>query len=328
MIANVEYEISYSEGAEEWLTNYTVQENVHKWNCLAWEGEGLRKATISFTEKNPADTENPLKVSVVVSQSNFLIDVVADMDDHRAWIVDDAPNMDVFKLGQTLTLEALVKFQGDFYWDEDGQRVGAIAGIERRFLIRHSDAYGGAWELVYGLTRTNYNGEHYEGKVQSWKDLPENEWVHLAVTVGEGKIVLYQNGENVGEGDVPGDFKPVDFGEIYNAPNNGQTQRFSLGYAYEGNRDFDGLMSEVRIWNRALGEDEIKASNHFYSVPANSEGLVAYWKLDDGEGDIVKDYTSNGNNLKGYVKNGGPNNNPNWEEGMTWVEVGLPETRN
>ena len=41
-------------------------------------------------------------------------------------------------------------------------------------------------------------------------------------------------------------------------------------------------MAEVRVWNRTLTKEEINAENHFYSVPVDSEGLVGYWKLNDG----------------------------------------------
>jgi hypothetical protein len=71
-------------------------------------------------------------------------------------------------------------------------------------------------------------------------------------------------------------------------------------------------MSEVRIWNRCLSEDEINADAHFYTVDPNSEGLAAYWKMDDGAGTIIKDYSPNGNDLT-------------LEKATTWPKVSLPE---
>ena len=115
------------------------------------------------------------------------------------------------------------------------------------------------------------------------------------------------------------DIRDIDLTEEYERTAEG-LQKFYLGRSYTNNRDFCGLMSEVRVWNRALSADEINAPNHFYKVDPASEGLVAYWKLDDGTGYIAKDYTANGNDLTGEVYSGNT-----WSKGMEWREVQLPE---
>ena len=131
-------------------------------------------------------------------------------------------------------------------------------------------------------------------------------------------MTLYQNGEVVGSADMASDIRDIDLTEEYERTAEG-LQKFYLGRSYTNNRDFCGLMSEVRVWNRALSADEINAPNHFYKVDPASEGLVAYWKLDDGTGYIAKDYTANGNNLTGEVYSG-----YSWSNGMEWREVQLP----
>ena len=45
---------------------------------------------------------------------------------------------------------------------------------------------------------------------------------------------------------------------------------FYIGYSYDGNRWFDGMMSEVRIWNRILTTDEMRAPYHAYIVEPDS----------------------------------------------------------
>lgn len=66
------------------------------------------------------------------------------------------------------------------------------------------------------------------------------------------------------------------------------------------------------MWNRVLTADEIAAENHFYRVDPSSEGLVAYWKLDDGAGTVGKDYSPYGHDLT-------------IESEPTWVQVELPQ---
>ena len=40
---------------------------------------------------------------------------------------------------------------------------------------------------------------------------------------------------------------------------------------------------------RCQQKEEINAENHFYSVRWIQEGLVGYWKLNDGAGQIIKE---------------------------------------
>ena len=54
-------------------------------------------------------------------------------------------------------------------------------------------------------------------------------------------------------------------------------------------------------------------ASHVYEVDPASEGLVAYWKFDEGTGDTIRDQTGNGNN--------GTADSP-----LKWTEVSLPET--
>ena len=150
-------------------------------------------------------------------------------------------------------------------------------------------------------------------------NIPADEWVHIAAVLdGENKTVtIYQNGQSVGSAAMDPDIKPVDLTETY--PGYEGEQKFYLGRSYANNRDFCGLMSEVRVWNRALSAAEINAENHFYTVDPNSEGLVAYWKMNEGEGYIIKDHTANGNDLTGEVYSGNT-----WSDGMEWQDVRLP----
>ena len=71
----------------------------------------------------------------------------------------------------------------------------------------------------------------------------------------------------------------------------------------------------MRIWNRALTAEEINAPDHFYSVDANAEGLVSYWKFDEDDraSNSIADHTINGNDM--YVVNT-----------IKWYDVMLPDT--
>lgn len=72
-------------------------------------------------------------------------------------------------------------------------------------------------------------------------------------------------------------------------------QRFELGMSwgnYRRSQFFNGRLAEVRLWNRTLSAAEINLG--LGSVDPHSEGLVAYWKMNEGEGHILHDATGNG----------------------------------
>lgn len=75
-----------------------------------------------------------------------------------------------------------------------------------------------------------------------------NEWQHVVAHVDNGTHRYWLNGENVGEFDGQ---NPL--------PGAADTADVLVGKTHESNREFLGLIDEVRIWNRALSEDEIIA---------------------------------------------------------------------
>ena len=230
-------------------------------------------------------------------------------------------NPDVMNFGNVITAEVLVCHDETFddgthssgKWE--GRNIGSILGIEGEFLIRHGDTPNTRlqqWELVL-------NGLN----VRSSTDLQGGVWTHLAVVLDGTNATIYQDGQNVGSAALPADFAGVDLTNYYNGWR--QVQFFSIGRSVDNTRSFCGKMAEVRLWNRALSADEINAENHFYTVDPDSEGLVAYWKLNEGEGTVFHDSTSNGNDLTGYAVDGSVWGNymglDKWTVGVEWADV-------
>ena len=230
-------------------------------------------------------------------------------------------NPDVMNFGNVITAEVLVCHDETFddgahntgKWE--GRNIGSILGIEGEFLIRHGDTPNTRlqqWELVL-------NGLN----VRSSTDLQGGVWTHLAVVLDGTNATIYQDGQNVGSAALPADFAGVDLTKYYNGWR--QVQFFSIGRSVDNTRSFCGKMAEVRLWNRALSADEINAENHFYTVDPDSEGLVAYWKLNEGEGTVFYDSTSNDNDLTGYAVDGSVWGNyvclDKWTVGVDWADV-------
>lgn len=88
--------------------------------------------------------------------------------------------------------------------------------------------------------------ETEDGRADINADLPETEkWIHVAFTNDGEMAKLYIDGEIVGEGDIPGALNsiedPLRIGQDCDRPNN----------------VFHGMIDEVRLWNRALSQDDI-----------------------------------------------------------------------
>lgn len=228
-----------------------------------------------------------------------LINVVGEME--KNYLDVNWVNADVVNNLTAMTVEALV-YARDF-----DREISTLMGIEGKFLLRFGDAtYNpGQLQVVNGSTK-------FPDKDDS-KAIPTNEWVHIAVTYQTtGEICIYVNGVLQSEGKCGSG--AVNWG-TYVPPylETASKRGFHIGYSYTDERYFAGNLSEVRIWNRVLSADEINATNHFYWVDPASDGLVAYWKFDDGEGNTIRDHSGNGNDARSFAT-------------MEWKQVELPRT--
>lgn len=198
--------------------------------------------------------------------------------------------------------------------------LSTVMGVEGNFLVRIGDA---------GIPSNRVQVATNNGNLAAPAsfDLQPNRWYHIAVTYrytssSNRECCLYIDGQLAGSGRYGTGAKS--FGMTHTNEASG-TRCFWIGYAYDVNRDLRGGMCEVRIWNRVLTADEINATDHFYKVDPASEGLVAYWKMDDGQGSTMKDYTSNGNNLQGEVDIQKVSGAWTGTNGALWLDVALPE---
>lgn len=308
--ANVAFDVTLSESAGTWFAYSGFTDGKLKFTYQDLPEGTIRSCTATLTEKKPAAGAQPLTVLLMFSQKpKGVITTAVNMTGTRAWPAwnDPAPvtNMKAFTL-EALVNPTVVRYSGS---------LSTIMGIEGKFLVRLGDV-GIPWyqvQVCWDSGKSGYWG-NIEGKLSnSNMKLNLNEWTHIAVTFGEGTVKVFINGEEKGSTttNVPAS---VNFGITHNdeqAPQGQQITRcFWVGYSYESTRDFQGMMSELRIWNRVLTADELANEARRYSVDPKSEGLVTYWKCDEGQGDVIKDHTSYRNDLA--------------SDGLKWEPVSLP----
>lgn len=276
-------------------------------------GNTTGKVKVEFKDLNSLDLDKTTYLLPVRMSSQFgalsndtyyfivkeaaMISTVANMTENYGVFAQGNQAPELGNMTQ-ITVEALL-YPLDF-----PNMLATVMGIEGNFLVRIGDAGIPANQLQLATGSGNVTDP-------AWT-FDTNKWTFMTLTydTATGECKVYFNGVQKGSTQTGGYNSPVNWntasGDITDGP-----RGFYVGYAYDANRYFNGYMSELRVWNRILTEDEIKAPFHFYSVPEDSEGLVAYWKMDEGAGNTIADY-ANGYNLK-------------LKEAPEWIPVALPE---
>lgn len=264
---------------------------------------------VSFKNLTDLDREKVYVLPVTISQSSIgvlksagtmyyvlkgaaLINTVPDITKNLVYVTWNKP--EVANNLKQLTAEALIRV------NKFDKMLTSIMGIEGKFLLRIGDA---------GIPQNQLQVATSNGNLTS-SDLaiPTGEWTHIAVTYDAdqgGKITVYINGKNMLEGAK--DNGAINWAQTMTDEGNG----FWIGHSYNRDRWLEGNISECRIWNRVLTQDEINAKDHFYQVEPDADGLVSYWKFDEGAGTAIHDYSGNGNNATAL-------------EALTWNQVELP----
>jgi len=130
-----------------------------------------------------------------------------------------------------------------------------------------------------GLSLMNTNELRYHWNNNYWSVstglyLIPNQWNHVALVVTPTQATLYVNGvgfTNVATHNPEAFSAPALIG---NDPNSSQ-------------RTFLGLTDEVCIWNRALTQDEIRATRHLTKQPSTDSTLVAYYQFNEASGPVL-----------------------------------------
>lgn len=270
-------------------------------------------ATITFTNLGqlnrnlvyvmPIALKNVTDINVIASKTVVyyvfkgaaLINVVCNFTENRAGAKEwKAPEK--FANMTQFTAECLVR------QNVAGRLISTIMGTEGGYLLRIGDA---------GVPDTQLQIACSQNQTNSDMTLTLGRWTHIACVFDNGYTTVYFDGKKVLDRASAGR-SSVTWGAYGDDKDEVSGRYFWLSYSYAHDRYFDGEMAEVRIWNRCLSEEEINADTHFYTVDPASEGLAAYWKLDDGAGTVLKDSSPNGNDLT-------------LDKATTWPKVSLPE---
>lgn len=160
-------------------------------------------------------------------------------------------------------------------WHKVFSKWGARGGDDDEFVVclRHNGTFGFADTGRTGLDSTT--------------TLPTNTWCHFCCvwdSVG-GNHSLYLGGERIPQSLKGG------------APLRLTGEPIRIGTDGHRNQCFCGIVDEVRIWNLARSQAEIKR-DMYRKLKGDEPGLKGYWDFDEGQGQVVHDLSKNANQGK------------------------------
>ena len=216
----------------------------------------------------------------------------------------EVPHHEAFDLESACTLEAWVCIQpGGTY--------------NPRFLSKGWDYREGGYEFgTWGTSarRALYFGASGLGYARSNVEIAADRWHHVAMTYYDGQMCMFVDGKPAGRRTLskplPCDVTPLNIGR--NSRNGTDLLR--------------GAVDELRVWKIARTEDQIRS--HIHEVlTGNEEGLVAYWDFEEGNGQVVRDKTSNGHDGRLGSSANADDDDPTWITPKQALQGGSDPTR-
>lgn len=129
------------------------------------------------------------------------------------------------------------------------------------------------------------DGNYFDSEEFWWPDT----WYHITYTYDGATLRLYKDGTlNNSKADV----RDFVFKEMTLAGSFGR--QMQVEYA------------QIRLWSKCLTDNAIQEGMS-RQLPGDSEGLIGYWKCDEGTDNILKDSSPNGNDIT-------INGTPKWSE--------------
>lgn len=219
------------------------------------------------------------------------ITTAANLTDGYLWIPSydtEAGKVAINKL-TALTFEAIINVN-EFSKDAS---ISSVMGVEQYCLLRIGDTSFPRQQL-----QTQIGGTKFPEADKS-KELQPGEWYHLAMTwdLTTTELKFYVNGQLQSSGNAAWKTEAgsgvIDL--AIGGPDAPNARRFMIGYSYDPTRPLNGLISQVRIWSVARTQEEIFRDMYDVAAPETKPELRAYWKFDEGTGNVVKDWSQYGN---------------------------------
>lgn len=246
-------------------------------------------------------------VAYYLVKRSSAITVAAQLTDN--WIefpLMDSPGevADAYNGLTALTYEALVNVDRFDLDNKDGVcNISTVMGVEQYLLLRIGDANFERQCLQFDGSGNGSQFGKLPSKSDPAKKLYSGSWYHVACTYDQNERVarIYVNGKLIDEVKEAGVAGPTADNKItlaMRALGMPEAYQFFIGKSYNDFRPLQGKIAEARVWRVARTGDEIWKNMYRIENPKDQKDLIGYWKFNDGEGNVVKDYSWVGNHGK------------------------------
>lgn len=246
-------------------------------------------------------------VAYYLVKRSSAITVAAQLTDN--WIefpLMDTPGevADAYNGLTALTYEALVNVDRFDLDNKDGVcNISTVMGVEQYLLLRIGDANFERQCLQFDGSGNGSQFGKLPSKSDPVKKLYSGSWYHVACTYDQNERVarIYVNAKLIDEVKEAGVAGPTADNKItlaMRALGMPEAYQFFIGKSYNDFRPLQGKIAEARVWRVARTGDEIWKNMYRIENPKDQKDLIGYWKFNDGEGNVVKDYSWVGNHGK------------------------------
>ncbi|MCM0588750.1 MAG: patatin-like phospholipase family protein [Gloeotrichia echinulata IR180] len=169
-------------------------------------------------------------------------------------------------------------------------------GVHNVFFARSSDRYSDNFE--FGISEEGnldvYIDENVDNVIKTFGngELTIGQWHFFAIVFNSGQLSIYLDEHEY-------------TGSLTGSSLNKATSPITLGGTLHNNVYFTGQLANISVWNYACTQNQIQ-QHRSSPLVGNEPGLVAYWRLNEGQGTTVEDQSGNTHNGTLY-------GNPRWD---------------